>query len=65
MGSSGEHRFVRPARNLPSARAREGENLKNDLIAKLDALDEKVSQVEARSPRGCGFLQREAGSQGS
>ena len=28
----------------------EGENLKNDLIAKLDALDEKVSQVEARSP---------------
>jgi uncharacterized protein (TIGR00255 family) len=32
------------------SRAREGENLKNDLIAKLDALDEKVSQVEARSP---------------
>ena len=29
------------------SRAREGENLKNDLIAKLDALDEKVSQVEA------------------
>ena len=32
------------------SRAREGENLKNDLIAKLDALDEKVNQVEARSP---------------
>lgn len=32
------------------SRASEGENLKNDLIAKLDALDEKVSQVEARSP---------------
>ena len=32
------------------SRAREGENLKNDLIAKLDALDEKVSQVEARAP---------------
>ena len=32
------------------SRAREGENLKNDLIAKLNALDEKVSQVEARSP---------------
>ena len=32
------------------SRAREGENLKNDLIAKLDALDEKVSRVEARSP---------------
>ena len=32
------------------SRAREGENLKNDLIAKLDALDEKVSQVGARSP---------------
>ena len=32
------------------ARAREGENLKNDLITKLDALDEKVNQVEARSP---------------
>nr|WP_295278390.1 YicC/YloC family endoribonuclease [uncultured Blautia sp.] len=32
------------------AREREGENLKNDLLAKLDALDEKVSQVEARSP---------------
>ena len=33
------------------ARAREGENLKNDLIAKLEALDDKVSQVEARSPQ--------------
>ena len=32
------------------ARTREGENLKNDLITKLDALDEKVNQVEARSP---------------
>lgn len=32
-------------------RAREGENLKNDLIAKLEALDDKVSQVETRSPQ--------------
>lgn len=32
------------------AREREGANLKADLIGKLDALDEKVSQVEARSP---------------
>lgn len=31
-------------------RVREGEHLKNDLIAKLDALDDKVCQVEARSP---------------
>ena len=33
-GQFWKHRFVRPARNLPSP-AREGENLKNDLIAKL------------------------------
>lgn len=32
-------------------RAREGENLKNDLIVKLEALDDKVSQVETRSPQ--------------
>ena len=35
-------------------RAREGENLKNDLIAKLEALDDKVSQVETRSPQVVG-----------
>ena len=29
---------------------REGEHLKNDLITKLEALDEKVNQVEERSP---------------
>ena len=34
-----------------ASRAREGENLKNDLITKLDALDEKVYQVEERSPQ--------------
>ncbi len=49
-GQFWKHRFVRPARKFAQSRAREGENLKNDLIAKLDALDEKVSQVEARSP---------------
>ena len=32
------------------AREREGEHLKNDLITKLEALDEKVNQVEERSP---------------
>lgn len=32
------------------SRTREGENLKNDLVEKLDALDEKVKQVELRSP---------------
>ena len=31
-------------------RETEGRNLKNDLLTKLDALDEKVSAVEARSP---------------
>ena len=45
-GQFWKHRFEKFAQS----RAREGENLKNDLIAKLDALDEKVSQVEARSP---------------
>jgi uncharacterized protein (TIGR00255 family) len=33
-----------------AAREREGENLKRDLIDKLQRLDEKVSQVEKRSP---------------
>ncbi len=33
-----------------STREREGEHLKNDLINKLDALDEKVTQVEEYSP---------------
>ena len=31
-------------------RAREGQHLKEDLLQKLDALDEMVSRVEARSP---------------
>lgn len=33
-----------------SARAQEGEHLKADLLDKLDGLDDKVSQVETRSP---------------
>ena len=32
------------------ARTREGQHLKEDLLQKLDGLDEKVSQVEKRSP---------------
>lgn len=31
-------------------RTREGENLKNDLLGKLDGLDNKVQQIEARAP---------------
>ncbi|MDO4337877.1 MAG: YicC/YloC family endoribonuclease [Eubacteriales bacterium] len=31
-------------------RTREGENLKNDLLDKLDGLDSKVQQIEARAP---------------
>ena len=37
-------------RRFVDTRETEGRNLKNDLLTKLDALDEKVSAVEARSP---------------
>lgn len=37
-------------RKFAEAREREGENLKNDLLSKLEGLDKKVAEVEARSP---------------
>lgn len=37
-------------RKFVEAREREGENLKNDLLSKLDGLDKKVTKVEERSP---------------
>lgn len=37
-------------RKFVEAREREGENLKNDLLSKLDGLDKKVTKVEDRSP---------------
>lgn len=37
-------------RRFVEVREREGQNLKEDLLAKLDGLDEKVRQVEKRSP---------------
>lgn len=40
-----------PARALWSARIREGENLKNDLIGKLDYMLELVDFIEERSPK--------------
>lgn len=33
------------------SRAKEGENLKNDIISKLDGMDEKISLVEQRYPQ--------------
>lgn len=38
------------AERFVHSREEEGQNLKKDLIAKLDGLDHKVSQVEVRSP---------------
>lgn len=37
-------------KKIVEAREREGEHLKNDLLMKLDGLDEKVCAVEKRSP---------------
>lgn len=48
---SGLEKVVREAcEKFVETRKREGENLKADLIEKLDNLDEKVKMVEARSP---------------
>lgn len=53
------------AENFVETRLREGENLKNDLIGKLDHMLSMVDFIEERSPEDPGGIPAAAGRQGT